>query len=205
MWTMIKDLGSVGYGNQGLKRRKAIYKCSCGVTKTLGVSDVKSGKSLQCKTCTNREKSIELSTHNSCDTRLYKVWSNMKARCYTPSSTFYDNYGGRGIKVCGKWLNSFEKFQKWALKNGYSDELTIDRKHSDGNYKPSNCRWASNAIQVSNKRDTLWFKFGVDVLSDACEFYQNTNITQKELASLMGVCSATISNLVTDKHNYTPK
>jgi len=76
----------------------------------------------------------------------------MKKRCYKQYATGYENYGGRGITICDEWLNSFEAFVAWSLANGYSDDLTIDRKDNDGNYEPSNCRWTDNFTQGANKR-----------------------------------------------------
>lgn len=79
----------------------------------------------------------------------------MRDRCNNPNNDHYKNYGGRGISVCEEWDNAengFENFYKWAMENGYSDELTIDRKNVNGNYEPSNCRWATMAEQVRNQR-----------------------------------------------------
>ncbi len=77
----------------------------------------------------------------------------MKARCNRKSSNKYKEYGGRGIKLCEEW-QSFEPFYEWSLKNGYSDDLSIDRIDVNGNYEPDNCRWATNITQSNNKRDT---------------------------------------------------
>ncbi|MGF0064288.1 hypothetical protein ACQRCQ_03305 [Lachnospiraceae bacterium SGI.085] len=77
----------------------------------------------------------------------------MKKRCYQPTSAGYKNYGGRGITVCDEWISSYESFRDWALANGYTDELTLDRKDSNGNYNPSNCRFASYIDQENNRRN----------------------------------------------------
>lgn len=79
--------------------------------------------------------------HGMTGTRLYRIWQGMKQRCNNPNKQGYGDYGGKGIKVCEEWENSFETFYDWATGNGYSDTLTIDRKDSSGNYEPSNCRW----------------------------------------------------------------
>lgn len=90
--------------------------------------------------------------HNKSNTRLYRIWGGMKTRCYRPYHTMYSNYGGRGISVCEEWRDDFEAFEKWALSNGYKDDLSIDRIDNDGDYCPDNCRWVTILQQNSNKR-----------------------------------------------------
>lgn len=76
----------------------------------------------------------------------------MKTRCLNPSHNKYRLYGGRGIKVCDEWANSFHNFYEWAICNGYRNGLTLDRINSNGNYEPSNCRWATYKLQNNNNR-----------------------------------------------------
>lgn len=92
--------------------------------------------------------------HGMCGTRIYDIWRDMRHRCNCPGMKNYPYYGGRGIVVCEEWDNSFEAFYAWAMANGYSDDLTIDRIDTNGNYEPSNCRWATKAIQIANRRST---------------------------------------------------
>lgn len=75
----------------------------------------------------------------------------MKQRCYNPKNTRYTNYHDRGIVVCDEWRNDFMAFRKWALENGYSENLTLDRKDNDGNYCPENCHWTTKRVQNNNR------------------------------------------------------
>lgn len=96
--------------------------------------------------------------HGKSHHRLYVIYTNMKQRCYNENVPEYHVYGGRGITVCDEWKNSFEAFYEWAIANGYSDGLTIDRKDNDGNYESSNCQWItksenSKKIAFDRKKD----------------------------------------------------
>lgn len=92
-----------------------------------------------------------ITKHNMYKTRLYSIWQDMKQRCYYKKSKYYKYYGGKGIIICEEWLDDFSKFAEWSYKNGYRDDLTIDRIDSKGNYEPNNCRWVTNTIQSLNK------------------------------------------------------
>lgn len=76
----------------------------------------------------------------------------MKQRCTNPNKINYARYGGRGIKVCSEWMESFEAFYEWATTHGYKDDLSLDRINNDGNYEPGNCRWATPKEQAANRR-----------------------------------------------------
>lgn len=90
--------------------------------------------------------------HGGKGTRLYVIWCGMKSRCYNKNDSHYCRWGGRGITICSEWLLDFSNFRAWAYKNGYAENLTIDRINNDGNYEPSNCRWITSAEQNNNQR-----------------------------------------------------
>lgn len=92
------------------------------------------------------------------DTRLGKIYHGMLNRCENANNTKYHDYGGRGIQVCDEW-KTFPPFKRWALENGYSDELSIDRIDVNGNYEPSNCRWVTNRVQCLNKRNNHYVTY----------------------------------------------
>jgi len=79
----------------------------------------------------------------------------MLARCSKPSHPSWRYYGGKGVKVCREWRESFIAFREWSEANGYADKLTIDRKDSLGNYEPSNCRWATMLEQENNRTNNI--------------------------------------------------
>lgn len=89
--------------------------------------------------------------HGMCKTRIYQCWADMKRRCNNQNSPFYHRYGGRGIKVCDDWNKDFLCFYKWAMENGYRDNLSLDRIDNDGNYEPANCKWSTQHEQSMNK------------------------------------------------------
>ena len=102
------------------------------------------------------------------DKRLLSIWKNMNTRCKNPNYEKYHKYGGKGITICKEW-EDFQKFRFWALSNGYTNELTLDRINVNGNYEPSNCRFVTSSLQAFNKgsyhQGTSDFK-GVNKYSD---------------------------------------
>ena len=124
-------------------------------------------------------------------TRIYRIWQKMKGRCYYKNDKkHYPHYGARGIKVCDEWKDDFANFYNWAMENGYTDELTLDRIDVDGNYEPSNCRWATLEEQSYNKRNTLYVNI------------DNNKYTIKDLSDMTGLKKATIRYIYDREGEY---
>lgn len=110
---------------------------------------------------TNSRRGIK--AHGETKTPLYVVWKSMLTRTRQPNHTAFARYGGRGIRVCTEWEQSFETFRDWAKSNGYQPGLELDRINNDGNYEPANCRWVDRLTQVRN--------------SSACKFITYRGLT----------------------------
>ncbi len=131
-------------------------KCDCGGERIVSNDHLKRGDVIDCGCY---KKHISHSTkHGMCKTRIYRIWTLMKYRCFNPNRPEYKSYGGRGITVCDEWLD-FAKFMKWSLENGYTDDLTLDRIDTNGNYCPENCRWTTNDVQANNKRTCRYITY----------------------------------------------
>lgn len=127
-----------------------LCRCDCGNERSVAAWTLKSGASKSCG-CHKREKLIISNrTHGRTHSREYSSWRGMKERCNNPKNIGFSNYGGRGIKVCKRWLNSFVNF---VLDMGKCPPgFSLDRINNDGNYCPSNCRWADRTTQHCNQR-----------------------------------------------------
>lgn len=167
-------------------RSQWLFECDCGNTVVLPISRVLYG-AMSCG-CLKKEiakKWVESHiTHGQSGTKLYHKYRSMIDRCYLANTRNYKRYGGRGIKVCDEWLNSFESFMNWAYENGYDPnadgriEQSIDRIDNDGNYCPENCRWATAAEQQKNRECTTLYPYKGEMYS-ASEFADKFGINDK--------------------------
>jgi len=99
--------------------------------------------------------SIRLKDGKRLTFRLYGIWRGIKQRCFNKNNKDYDNYGGRGILMCDTWIASYDNFYSWAMSNGYTEALSLDRKDNSSGYAPGNCRWADKWTQTNNRDITL--------------------------------------------------
>lgn len=128
-----------------------LCKCECGNgrLKSIRSSDLYQDKIRSCGCLVSANKS-------NINKRLRKIYADMKQRCYNERNCSYKHYGAKGVKIHKAWLDDPNKFYEWAMKNGYEDNLTIDRIDAHKNYTPKNCRWVSKSEQAINKRETVY-------------------------------------------------
>jgi hypothetical protein len=166
--TNIKDMIGMRFGRLAVvtrvesdKRGEArwLCLCDCGENTTVLGSHLRTGRIKSCG-CYMRERTSERmrgnttkgnTRHGGSKTRLYRIWTNMKTRCFNHGNKLYRWYGALGVTVCREWLD-YALFEQWALSNGYDDNLTIERVNPHGNYEPSNCTWIPLRDQNKNKR-----------------------------------------------------
>jgi hypothetical protein len=172
-----------------------LFACACGVEFGASGSEARRGTMTGCANCTAEKAATLKRTHGATSTAEYRTWGAMKSRCLNPSSTHYRHYGGRGIRVCDEWLNSFEAFLR-DMGPRPTPTATIDRCDVDGNYEPSNCSWASRATQANNKRNNHRVTIGHDTKTVA-EWARIAGITESGIRARIRRGSSGIDLLAT--------
>ena len=137
------------------------------------------------------------SKHGEIKTRLYHIWHCMKQRCLYIKAINYKDYGGRGIIICPEWTNDYIAFRDWALNNGYTEGLQINRMNNDGNYEPSNCNFIT-AKENARQRRGQKIK-NIEMANEIRALHASKKYTQKELANKYTVSHQTISEIINNK------
>lgn len=132
--------------------------CDCGKKCVVKSQELLAGKTVSCGCYAAESRLTAHRTHGLSKTRLYRVYTGMKTRCYNQNDAHYQSYGGRGIRICAEWLEDFRSFYDWAMSNGYDPDskpgtCSIDRIDVDGDYSPGNCRFIAMDEQAYNKTD----------------------------------------------------
>ena len=156
-WKCVCDCGNITYVTTDCLRKGNIKSCGC------------------LKREVDKTKKTNL-RHGKSKTRLYKIWVDMKRRCNSESRAAYKYYGGKGISYDDKW-NKFEEFFAWAMANGYTDTLTLDRIDGNKDYEPSNCRWVGFDVQANNTSRNHFITFNGKTLTIA-QWAKELNISR---------------------------
>lgn len=128
--------------------------CDCGKHKKVARGELISKTAISCG-CYRKDVPKEIK-HGLINHPLYRVWADIKTRCYSKSAKSYVYYGGRGIKMCDEWKNDFKLFYDWSISNGWEKGLQIDRyPNNNGNYEPINCRYATRKDNIKNRRCSI--------------------------------------------------
>lgn len=163
-----------------LDKRPTQWKwlCDCGRTAILPYGNVSRGRTKSCG-CLQREMRGHChETHGGVGEDLYSVWTGMKGRCWNPNNHKYHRYGGRGISICERWTD-YAKFRD-DMGERPSGAYSLDRIDNDGDYEPSNCRWANLSEQANNRSGNRRIEFNGDVKTVA------------EWSRFLGICYATL-------------
>ncbi len=168
--TMLEKIGYLGVNIIGERRGSLVVKdhhrnvkginswvceCDCGNMVITTTGHLNSGHTQSCG-CYLIDK---ISTHSMCNSPEYSSWESMKARCNNTNNSQYYNYGGRGISVCDRWINSFGNF--YEDMGPRPEGMSIERIDVNGNYEPDNCKWATNIEQGNNRRNTIVLDNGI--------------------------------------------
>lgn len=181
-------------------KRKKVLSCGCVSHKKLANIVGENPFEIIKNDVENTTKSFTKNTPKNILKRLKHIYFFMKERCYNINHISYHNYGGRGITICDEWLNDFNNFYEWSLKNGYIVGLSIDRIDNNKNYNPDNCRWVKKEKQSSNRRNCIKYNVNGELLSIA-EIAKKCNIKYGTFLTRLK-SGLTLEQAMTYKKNY---
>jgi hypothetical protein len=157
--------------------------CECGGNSIANGSNLLRGNTLACGCVRQVDLADRTRKHGMSKTRMFKIWTGVTKRCTNENCSSYNRYGGRGIEMCDRWKESFENFYG-DMKDGYADNLTLEREDPNGNYCKDNCKWATMIEQARNKTNSVFIE------------YNGQKKSMAEWAELKGVPSGTIGNRI---------
>ncbi|SRR5712692_3780549 len=181
--TVVSKVGKIGLG-----RTKWLCRCDCGKEKVIFAVNLIHHRTFSCGCLHSENQKYIFTTHghsgNGMISKEYLAWRSIKDRCYNINNPQYKDWGGRGIRVCSRWLESFQNFfDDMGLKP--TPKHSIDRwPNNDGNYEPGNCRWATIPEQNRGRRSNKWIEFN------------GKRLVQKDWSILIGVSEHTISRFI---------
>lgn len=154
-------------------------RCECGTETLVSAHYLKNGGIKSCGCLVNDVCGTATRTHGLSKTRLYGLWCNAVRRCTLPTHRDYENYGGRGIKMCDRWRQSFEAFLQ-DMGQRPSPRHELDRIDNDGDYEPGNVRWATRKEQCRNTRHNRFVEYNGERLTIA-EWSERTGISARTI------------------------
>jgi len=172
----------------GKLREYVICDCDCGSVDEVALDNLLQGKSQQCRKCQHSEHSQRITTHGATKTKEWYAWRNMKNRCYRQSDKRYKDYGGRGVRVCSRWVDSFEEFLK-DVGPAPSCNHSLERVNTDWDYEPGNVRWATDHEQRRNKRNNVWLQHTNGRIMCLSDWARELNVGQPELSKSRNRCT----------------
>lgn len=189
MYLKIKDLIGKTYSRLTILESSGIdkgghrlvrCKCSCGKEKIVRISHIVNNEIMSCGCLEKENQKYGSITHGLARTMIYRIWAGMIQRCYNHNEKIYKYYGGRGIRVCDKWKNSFSDFFL-DVGSPPTKNHSLDRfPDKDGNYEPGNVRWATKIEQSRNLCNNVYLE------------YDGIKLLQCEWASIFGVNAGNI-------------
>lgn len=175
----------------GKLERMFLCQCDCGIFRTVALKLLRNKFFKSCGCVTKHHSTHGLARGNK--HYLYKVWRNVKSRCYNKNVPEYKYYGARGIVMCDAWLNDAKSFYDWAMSHGFKEGLELDRERNNGNYTPDNCRFVTRTVNTRNSRNAKLNEsrsWAIKIL------YRKGIFSRTKLASIYGVCKSSISNVI---------
>lgn len=190
-WGRLTVVSRVGVTDNG--KATWLCRCACGEERVVAGKWLRSGNTRSCG-CLQREKASARAkkgiavTHGRSKTPEFCAWGDMVERCRCPTNRAYKHYGGRGITVCDRWLESFENFYA-DMGDRPSNKHSLDRINNDGPYSPENCRWATWAEQSRNRRNNRYVTYNGETktVQDWAEAVGVTHSTMRRRLSLWSI------------------